>query len=101
MSPGARISIVVLFVLMLATGAANILFTTAQVGQLRAQQQAACAVAADVGSAPVQSSPKPGRLGVSIVVDFRAQWRALHCPGTLPVPPGLEKWARFYRIPVS
>ena len=127
MSPGARVSIVVLFALTLAIGGANLLFTTSQVGhvatvvhkqdvqaraqaatiaQLRAQQaqlskqqQAACAVAADVGSAPLPASPKPSKLGVSLVVDFRHQWRTLHCPGSLPVPPGLARWAAYYHLP--
>lgn len=100
-SPGARVSIVVLFALMLTIGAANILFTTTQVDRLRMQQQAACAVAADVGTAPLQSSPKPGKLGVTIVLDFRRQWRTLHCPGSLPAPPGLQRWAAYYHLPAS
>lgn len=71
----------------------------AQQGLLRRQQLAGCASAADIGSVPLQSAPKPSRLGVSLVVDFRHQWRALHCPGVLPVPPGLAGWAAFYHLP--
>lgn len=92
-------SVVVLFVLMVVIGVANLLFTTSQVDTLFRTQQAACSVAADVGSAPLPASPKPARLGVSIVTDFRAQWRALHCPGSLPVPPGLARWAAVYHLP--
>ena len=94
-------SVAVLFVLTVVVGVANLLFTTSQVDTLRAQQQAACAFAADLGSAPFPSSPRPSKLGVSIVADSRSQWRKLHCPGTLPVSPGLIKWGHFYRIPVS
>jgi hypothetical protein len=47
---------------------------------------------------PLPDKPRPSRLGVSLVTDDRAQWRALHCPGTLPVPPGLAKWAAVYHL---
>lgn len=70
----------------------------AQQAQLQSQQQAACAFAADVGSVPLPDAPRPTKLGVSLVVDSRAQWRKLHCPGTLPVPPGLAKWAAYYHL---
>lgn len=101
MSPGARVSIVALFALMLAVGAGNLLFTTSQVDQLRTQLQASCAFAADIGSVPLPDSPTPSKLGVSLVVDSRAQWRELRCPGPLPEPPGLAKWAAYYRLPGS
>lgn len=68
------------------------------IAQLRTQLMASCAFAADIGGAPLPDSPKPGKLGVSIVVDSRAQWRALHCPGQLPVPRGLAKWAAYYHL---
>lgn len=98
MSPGAKVSVVVMFSLMLALAAANLLFTSSQVGQLRAQQLAGCAFAAHLGSAALPDRPRPGKLGVQLVTDSRAQWRALHCPGALPVPPGLAKWAAFYHL---
>jgi hypothetical protein len=70
----------------------------AQQAQLRVQQLAACGFARDLGSVPLPDKPRPSRLGVSLVTDDRAQWRALHCPGTLPVPPGLAKWAAVYHL---
>lgn len=99
MTHGARRAVIVLFVITFAVGAANLLFTVAQVDKLGSQQRAACAFAADLGSAPLPDKPKPGKLGVSLVTDSRAQWRGLHCPGTLPVPPGLAKWAAYYHLP--
>jgi hypothetical protein len=68
------------------------------IAQLRVQQLAACGFARDLGSVPLPDKPRPSRLGVSLVTDDRAQWRALHCPGTLPVPPGLAKWAAVYHL---
>lgn len=114
-SPGARVSIVVLFVLMCGLAAGNLLFTRSQVdavhaqqaqlraeqAQLRAQQLAGCGFARDLGSVPIPDKPRPGKLGVSLVTDSRAQWRALHCPGTLPVPPGLAHWAAYFHLPVN
>ncbi len=72
---------------------------SATIAQLRAQQLAGCAFAADIGSAPLAASPRPSRLGVLLVTDSRAQWRGAHCPGTLPVPPGLARWAAYYHLP--
>ena len=71
----------------------------ATIAQLRAQQLAGCAFAADIGSVPLAASPRPSRLGVLLVTDSRAQWRGAHCPGTLPVPPGLAHWAAYYHLP--
>ncbi len=70
----------------------------ATIAQLRAQQLAGCAFAADIGSVPLAASPRPSRLGVLLVTDSRAQWRGAHCPGTLPVPPGLARWAAYYHL---
>ena len=99
MSKGLGRSVVALFVVALALGGAALFAVNTQVGKLQAQQQAACGFAHDLGSVPIASSPKPSRLGVSLVTDSRAQWRALHCPGTLPVPPGLARWAAYYHLP--
>ena len=71
------------------------------IAQLRTQLLAACGFAADIGTAPIPDRPVPGRLGIKIVTDSRGQWHALHCPGSLPVPPGLAKWAAHYHIPVE
>lgn len=119
-SQPARRALAGLVILMLFLGMANIGFTiewvgrlagvvhrqdrqatvqAATIGQLRAQQLAACAFAADVGSVPLPASPRPSKLGVSLIADSRAQWRKLHCPGQLPVPPGLAKWAAYYHVP--
>src|SRR5258707_12749320 len=73
-----------------ASQAAQSRVQDATIAQLRAQQLAACAFAADVGTVPLPDAPRPSRLGVSIVADSRAQWRGLHCPGTLPPSPGLR-----------
>jgi len=70
----------------------------ATIRQLRAQQLAGCAFARDLGTVPVPDKPRPSKLGISLVTDSRAQWRGLHCPGTLPVPPGLAKWAAVYHL---
>lgn len=95
-------AIVTLFALALLVSAANLFFTSSEVGQLRAAVLASCAFAADLGSAPVVTGPsvKASRLGVTIVADSRAQWRKLGCPGHLAPPgPGFAKWARYYRLP--
>jgi hypothetical protein len=68
------------------------------IAQLRVQLQASCGFAHDLGTATLPAAPRPSRFGVSLVVDARAQWRALHCPGELPVPPGLARWAAFYHL---
>ena len=73
-------------------------FTVGYVAQLQTQLQATCAFARDLGSASLPASPKPSKLGVSIVADSRAQWRTLRCPGTLPPAPGLAHWAAAYHL---
>ena len=104
-TPGALRAIAVMFVLMVALAAFNLLFTAREVNQLRAAVQSECAFAADVGSAPVVTpnvSAKPSKLGVSIVADSRVQFRRLGCPGHLAPPqPSFVKWARFYDLPSS
>jgi hypothetical protein len=92
-------AIVALFVIALALGGAALFAVSAQVGKLQTAVQASCAFAADLGTAPLPASPKPGKLGVKLVSDSRAQWRELRCPGTLPPAPGLDKWARVYGLP--
>ena len=109
--PGRRrlLNLIILAVAMLATGVASVVASVAYasasarrqdvtIAQLRVQQLAACGFARDLGSVPLPDKPRPSRLGVSLVTDDRAQWRALHCPGTLPVPPGLAKWAAVYHL---
>lgn len=81
-----------------AAFAAAVIYANVTEGQLRQQQLAGCAFAADIGTLPVTGTPRPSRLAVSLVADSRAQWRGLHCPGTLPVPPGLERWAAYYHL---
>ena len=99
MSKALRRAIVVLFVIPFAIGAVNLFFTKSQVDKLQTQQLAACGSAADIGSIPIPDKPRPSRLAISLVTDNRTEWRALHCPGTLPVPPGLAKWAAVYHLP--
>lgn len=86
------------YVISVVIGLTSLGFTIVYTGQLQKQLQASCASAADIGSVPLQASPKPSKLGVSLVVDFRAQWRKLDCPGSLPVPPGLARWAAYYHL---
>lgn len=96
-----RLAAVLPYVISVVIGLTSLGFTVVYVAQLSTQLQAACAFAADVGSVPLQAPPRPSKLGVSIVVDSRAQWRALHCPGTLPPSAGLAKWAAYYHLPAS
>lgn len=88
-------------VIFVALFGASILYSAHQISQLERQQQASCAFAADVGSVPLPDSPRPSKLGVSLVADSRAQWRELHCPGVLSPSPGLTKWAAYYELPAS
>jgi hypothetical protein len=85
-------------VVMVALIGASILYSAHQISQLERQQQASCAFASDVGSVPLPDSPRPSKLGVSLVTDARAQWRELHCPGALAPSPGLAKWAAYYHL---
>ena len=102
MTSGARRAFAVLAVLMLALGAANLFFTSSEVGALRAAVLASCAFAGDLGSAPFPATGTVSKLGVSIVADSRAQWRALSCPGHLAPPqPSFVRWARYYHLPDS
>ena len=115
MTRGARYSVVFLFVLSLllaggdyflgATQAAHLRaqarVLAAQVARLQAAVLASCDFAADLGTAPLPAAPKPGKLGVKLVADSRAQWRKLDCPGSLPVPPGFAHWATVYHLPAK
>ena len=103
------LNFIIIAVAMLAVGVASVVAsvayasTTARrqdavIAQLRAQQLAACGFARDLGGVPLPDKPRPSKLGVSLVTDSRAQWRTLHCPGALPVPPGLAKWAAVYHL---
>lgn len=76
----------------------TVVYANMTADQLRVQLQASCGFAHDLGTATLPAAPRPSRFGVSLVVDARAQWRALHCPGELPVPPGLARWAAFYHL---
>ena len=103
-TPGALRAIAVMFVLMVALAAFNLLFTAREVDQLRAAVQSECAFAADVGNAPVTGPnvSRPSKLGVSLVADSRAQFRRLGCPGHLPLPQSaFVRWARFYHLPAG
>jgi hypothetical protein len=73
----------------------------AATAQLRRQQLASCAGAADLGSIPLADKPPPSRFVIRLLTDNRGQWHELGCPGALPVPPGLAKWAAHYGIPVN
>lgn len=114
-TPGAKRSVVVLFVLTLALSGANLFWTSNQVGHVsgvvRTQDAevrklgttvlASCAFARDVGSAPAPAG-KPSKLGISLIADSRQQWRELGCPGHLPPPtPAFAQWARFYHLPAT
>lgn len=128
-TPGAKHAVtvltrafVVISVAVLAIGAANLFFTSTEVGHLRgvirvqdaqAREMAgqvaklqravlsSCAFAADVGSLPVTVPPgaKASELGVSIVADSRSQWRQNGCPGHLAPPqPSFVRWAHYFHL---
>lgn len=117
MTRGARNAFLALAVALLLVMAASPVFTVvyanstaarqdaqaraqaATIAQLQTQLQAACGFARDLGSVPLPGKPRPSRLGVSLLADSRAQWRALRCPGELPPPsPGLAHWAAYYHL---
>ncbi len=99
------LNFIIIAVAMLSVGVASVVASVAYAShsghQLQLQQQASCAFAADLGSAPLPSSPRPSRLGVSIIADSRAWWHRNDCPGTLPSSPSLARWAAYYHLPVS
>jgi hypothetical protein len=131
MTPGARrasvrlaVALVVLFVFTLAVGGANLLFTSGQVRQIRAnsasiraavaaleatnaklgqQVRADCRFDAHLAALPLTVSPvtgKPALLSVQIISDVRLAWREHDCPGHLPPPSAsFAKWAAYYRLP--
>jgi len=103
MTPGARHAFAALAVVLALVAGASPVFTVVYANStaatLRSQLLASCAFARDLGSVPLPASPRPSKLGVSIVADSRAQWRTLRCPGELPPPsPGLRHWAAFYHL---
>lgn len=107
----------VLFVVAIAIGAANLLFTSSQVHHVAAtnekltqavaleQQQirADCGFYGHLSGLPITDPPGPGnpsRLGVQIISDSRASFLGHGCPGHLPPPdPSFAKWAAFYHLP--
>ena len=105
MSRGARLGFVYLAVVTLVLAAANLLFTSQEVTQVRGAVLAECRFNADLGSAPVAVNPKTGKaslLGVSIVSDARVAWQQLGCTGRLmPPQPSFVRWAKAYHLPVS
>lgn len=124
MTRGARRAVIILFVITFALAAGNLIFSSGQVNhlagvvhkqdaqarvqaatvaQLREQLLAACGSAGDLGSIPIPQKPKPSRLAISLVTNNRLQWRALHCPGSLPTAAslGLARWAAYYHLPAS
>ena len=105
MSRGARLGFVYLSVIMLLLTAANLLFTSIQVGNANARTRALCHFDADLGSAPVALNPKTGKaplLGVSIVSDARVAWHQTGCTGHLDGPdPSFTRWATAYHLPVN
>jgi hypothetical protein len=96
------LNLVVLAVAMLVTGigstVASVAYANMSAGQLQVQLQAACGFAHDLGTATLPAAPRPSRFGVLLVTDARGQFRKLHCPGTLPVPPGLARWTAYYHL---
>lgn len=101
MTAGARRAVLVLLAIIATLAVGNYVYSWAQTGHLRAQQLAACAFARDLGSAPLPASPRPSKLGVSIIADSRAWWHANNCPGDLPASPGLAHWEAVYHLPAS
>ena len=105
MSRGVRRAFTYLLVLTLVLAAANLLWTSRQVGAANAKAQAQCQFDADLGAAPVSTDPKTGKaslLGVSIVSDARVAWHQSGCAGQLPAPsPSFRQWAAYYRLPAG
>jgi hypothetical protein len=131
-SPGARraahrlaYALVVVCVVVIAIGAANLLFTSSQVHKaqhvavqaktnaavlaqanllLIKQVEADCAVDADLAGVPVANALNghPSKLSVKLISDFRASWHQKGCQGRLPPPdPSFVAGARFYHLPVN
>lgn len=104
MTSGARHAVIFLFVFALVLSAMNLLWTSMQVNNLRAQVLTECMFDADIGSAPVvvAASGKPSLLGVRIISDSRMSWHGHHCPGRLaPAAPSFAHWAREFHLPVG
>ena len=111
-------SLIVLFIVVIAIGAANLLFTNSQVGKVqklarnqaaiiaRQQQQiqADCGFYRDLASLPLANLPNghPSELGVKIVSDSRGSWVKRGCRGKLPSPdPSFVAGAKFYHLPAN
>jgi hypothetical protein len=115
----------VLFVVMIAIGGANLLFTSNQVHAVRAQNvqieqnarslavanavlrkqiTADCGFDRDLSGLPLTNLPNghPSELGVKIISDSRGAWAGHGCPGHLPPPdPTYVRGAKFYSLPVN
>ncbi|HVH81329.1 MAG TPA: hypothetical protein VM782_18155 [Stellaceae bacterium] len=103
MTRGAAVSAVVLFAFAAASGAANLLWTAAEVGGLRAAVSGSCEFERDIGTIPVTPPPpvrRPSRVGVAIVADARLAYQRLGCAPPLPPPAAsFVRWARYYDLP--
>ena len=118
-------AVVVLFVVVLGVGAANLLFTTGQVHSLRHTQAQAdrdsaalakanstlqrqivadCGFYADLAGLPVTVPVTGGRPTVTlprIISDSRGAFVGHGCPGPIPrANPAFIKWATYYHLPV-
>ena len=104
MTRGALKGLVVLLLLMLLIGAANLLYTARQTYFTETHARTSCAFYADIGTAPIippKSGVNPSKLGVTIVLDSRRAWYGLACPGHLaPLSARNAFWAHHYRIPL-
>jgi hypothetical protein len=110
-------SLCVLFIFMIGIGAANLLFTSSQVQEVRsvsaglAQANARlarqitgdCGFYGDLAGLPLATAPNghPSELGVKIISDSRVAWVGHGCRGKLPPPnPTFVAGAAYYHLPV-
>ena len=100
---GRQRAYVILVLLCLAVGVVAWKHADQVGSRLQTEIQSSCASAVSVGTAPVvpPHGGQPSKLGVTIVSNFRQQWHTLHCPGSLPQPPGFAHWAAVYHLPAS
>lgn len=97
-----HVNVLAIVAVVLLIGGVNLLWTSHEVGRLRAQQHAQCKFDADLGAAPIitQRGLKPSLLGVTIVSDTRIAWHGNDCPGHLPAAaPSFIRWAKRYHLP--